>query len=59
MRSSSRVFTWSNGTICSKIDRALVNEAWMREFHGVEARFEAERLSDHSPILVNLNVNRK
>lgn len=31
----------------------------MREFQGVEAHFATESLSDHSPIIINLDVNRK
>lgn len=58
MHSSARVFTWNNGTIWSKIDRALINEAWIRDFSGVEAYFAPENVSDHSPILINFDVRR-
>lgn len=56
MRSNGRVFTWTNGTIWSKIDHGLINSEWMHEFPAVEAFFGAPRLSDHTPNLVNLDV---
>lgn len=55
MRSCGNFFTWSNGTVRSKIDRALVNGDWMAQFPGVEARFEHGRLSDHTPILIDIH----
>lgn len=36
MRSKGPVFTWTNGTIWSKTDRAFVNSAWMSEFPAVD-----------------------
>lgn len=32
MRSMGHFFTWSNGTIRSKIDRTLINLKWMELF---------------------------
>lgn len=54
MRSKGRFFTWNNGTVYSKIDRALVNGDWMALFPAVEACFSQERLSDHTPIVIDL-----
>lgn len=49
MRSIGRIFTWTNGTIRSKIDSTLVNTHDVVMFPQVEAVFLAVRLSDHSP----------
>lgn len=41
MLSRGRFYTWSNSTIQSKIDRALINGKWMRLFPVVKAYFLA------------------
>lgn len=56
MRNRGCKFTWSNGTIMSKIDRALVNDSWIQLFPDVETVFRAPQLSDHSPMTVQLDV---
>lgn len=58
MKGRGRVFTWSNGTIQSRIDRALINLDWMAMFPGVEAYFASERLSDHALIILNVTEER-
>lgn len=44
-------FTWSNkrdnGIICKKLDRALVNEIWIRQYPQSYCVFEAGGCSDH------------
>ena len=58
IKASGSFFTWSNkqdaeNRIYSKIDRALVNEKWVMEFHNSEASFLPEGQFDHCPILVS------
>ncbi|XP_018460019.2 uncharacterized protein LOC108830945 [Raphanus sativus] len=51
-------FTWSNKSPTNpksrKLDRALVNEAWMDNFPNSLATFEPPGSSDHSPCLVTI-----
>lgn len=56
IKGNGRTLTWSNGTIHSRIDKALVNEDWMRVSPSIEAHFGVERLSDHSSIVINIAV---
>lgn len=51
--STGKQFTWTNGTIWSKIDRFLLNAEW----HSVDLHCTAEFMdfntsSDHTPILI-------
>lgn len=46
-------FTWSNGTVKSRIDHALVNNAWLDQFGASFAHYPASGcISDHSPGLI-------
>ena len=60
LRSSGRHLTWSRGSgrnfISRKLDRALVNPAWLSTFTEAEATTLAPGESDHSPILVNIGM---
>ncbi|XP_043696737.1 uncharacterized protein LOC122647384, partial [Telopea speciosissima] len=49
--------TWNNrqigdARICCKLDRVMVNLAWMDVFRSSEATFHPPGLSDHSPVVV-------
>ncbi|KAL7179501.1 hypothetical protein ACSBR1_042822 [Camellia fascicularis] len=53
-------FTWANKRsegdyIATKIDRVLVNEAWLDAFPASLATFLPSGISDHSPAVVNLS----
>ncbi|CAA7024778.1 unnamed protein product [Microthlaspi erraticum] len=54
-------YTWSNNSLSNrklrKLDRALVNEAWMDKYPNSNALFDAPGSSDHSPCLVSLSNN--
>lgn len=57
-------YTWSNKQasshfVSTKIDRALVNEHWMRTFPCSSAHFLAPGISDHSPIVVSMILDTK
>lgn len=52
MRSRGRKFTWTNNDIRSKIDRILVNEAWLDDFPAAETWYQAEELSDDTKSVV-------
>lgn len=59
-------YTWTNkrgglGANMSKLDRALVNPAWLNLFPDSEACFLAPGVSDHSPIMVSIvpEIRRK
>ena len=52
-------FSWSNkeiGTdrICSKIDYALRNLAWLNYYAGITMKYGKPRQSDHTPLTLNL-----
>ncbi|KAL7181459.1 hypothetical protein ACSBR1_040365 [Camellia fascicularis] len=56
-------FTWANkrgdrAYIGTKIDRVLVNEAWLDQFPESTASFLPSGISDHSPVVVNISVTR-
>ncbi|XP_028095882.1 uncharacterized protein LOC114295781 [Camellia sinensis] len=55
-------FTWANkrcegAFIATKIDRVLVNEAWLDKFPESTATFLPAGISDHSSVVVNISVN--
>ena len=47
-------FTWTNKTIWSRIDRALVNCYWYHDLGLTQAVCISEGLSDHTPIKIKL-----
>ncbi|KAJ8427389.1 hypothetical protein Cgig2_008805 [Carnegiea gigantea] len=51
MRSIGPYYSWTNKTIMSKIDCALINE-WYGQFNYTQVRYEANSLSDHTPLLL-------
>lgn len=56
MQSVGCYFTWSNGTVCSKLDRALVNNHWLLSNVNAYAELLAPGcISDHSCCIVSLN----
>ena len=61
MASTGALFTWWNkrdeDPIGKKLDRALINAAWFRDFPQSVARFEAGGISDHARCAVHLTGN--
>ncbi|KAJ8450406.1 hypothetical protein Cgig2_002091 [Carnegiea gigantea] len=51
MRSIGPYFSWSNKTVMSRIDRALVNDSWFGLFDYTQVRYAANSLSDHTPLV--------
>ena len=47
-------FTWTSRTIWSRIDRALHNSLWFDTFDFTHVVYQAQGLSDHSPISLDL-----
>lgn len=53
-------FTWSNGTVWSKIDRVLVNPTWASLWQKTQVHFDNQgAFSDHSPAMVRLDQQAK
>ncbi|XP_060212197.1 uncharacterized protein LOC132639796 [Lycium barbarum] len=50
-----REFTWTNSHIHSKIDRALVNAAWMNTMKQLEVMVMDPLFSDHTPLGIQFN----
>ncbi|KAH1081557.1 hypothetical protein J1N35_021318 [Gossypium stocksii] len=48
-------FTWHRGTLFERLDRALENEAWIRNFPNCMVYHLPKIKSDHSPLLMVLN----
>ena len=61
IRSSGVHLTWSSkcpsNPILRKLDRALVNPYWVQLLPSSEARILSPGLSDHSPIIIHLNID--
>ncbi|XP_072084416.1 uncharacterized protein [Arachis hypogaea] len=55
---TDRKFTWFRGRSCSRIDRALVNLEWLEVFPETRLRGGPRGLSDHCPIIVEVNRQR-
>ncbi|XP_060190448.1 uncharacterized protein LOC132619616 [Lycium barbarum] len=51
-------YTWTNNTIYSKIDRVLVNAAWMNRWPNVYAMAMEPYFSGHSPLRVCVEANQ-
>ena len=53
-------FTWSNNSVWSKLDRAMVNSKWLQEGVPALANFGLPgKYLDHSPCTVTLFDNRE
>ena len=59
MTSSGCFFTWTNNSVCSKLDRVLINNCWrIQGFEGQVTFLPRGCLSDHSPTVVSLFQQR-
>ena len=56
MTGSGAVFTWTNKTIWSKIDRVFINCLWHEEFDYTMVKALPPGLSDHSPLLLHFHA---
>lgn len=62
LRYTGHRLTWNNkqsgdSRLFCKLDRALVNDMWFLAFENSTANFHAPGPSDHSPCVVNWNLN--
>ncbi|KAK9756123.1 hypothetical protein RND81_01G075200 [Saponaria officinalis] len=62
LKTIGKFFTWTNkqdggDKVLCKLDRGLVNDAWMVDFPNSFADFRPEGLFDHSPCVVQLDVD--
>ncbi|KAL7137772.1 hypothetical protein ABFS83_10G115400 [Erythranthe nasuta] len=58
LTSTGFYYTWSNHTVWSKLDRAMVNPIWLQTCGNSSATFlPFGKHSDHSPILVKMGVD--
>ncbi|XP_022891840.1 uncharacterized protein LOC111406687 [Olea europaea var. sylvestris] len=56
VRSIGCYYTWTNGSVWSKIDRAMVNDIWVQNRAYVVANFlPSGCFSDHSPCIVSIH----
>ncbi|XP_070022943.1 uncharacterized protein [Nicotiana sylvestris] len=54
LRVIGRKYTWSNGHIRSRIDRAIVNAEWLMAIATTEVMILNHGISDHTPLCVQL-----
>lgn len=54
LRKNRRDYTWTNGHVFSRIDRALVNSEWMMSMSQMETNILDPVFSDHSPLCISL-----
>ncbi|XP_074300068.1 uncharacterized protein LOC141631273 [Silene latifolia] len=64
IKAVSSFFTWTNkqeanSRVYSRIDRALINDAWLHLFPESFANFLSEGMYDHCPCLIQLESNDK
>ncbi|XP_019239018.1 PREDICTED: uncharacterized protein LOC109219060 [Nicotiana attenuata] len=53
-----REYTWTNGHVFSRIDRAIVNDSWMINMPPQQVQIMNSMFSDHSPLGLELEVRR-
>ena len=53
-----RKYTWTNGHMFSKVDRALVNDELIIRMRPVQVMVIAPVFSDHSPMSIDLELQR-
>ncbi|XP_071902212.1 uncharacterized protein [Coffea arabica] len=46
------IFTWTNGRVWQRLDRALANEGWMEIFEITKVSHLVRGRSDHTPLLI-------
>nr|TKR85206.1 hypothetical protein D5086_0000250120 [Populus alba] len=52
-------FTWSNGSVWSKLDRVLANSLWSLSFTSVQVHFDNPgAFSDHSPATISFHPHQ-
>ncbi|KAI0493539.1 hypothetical protein KFK09_023657 [Dendrobium nobile] len=51
-------FTWNRCHLWQRLDRVLFNNAWVNVFNASKVVHLSRTLSDHSPLLINVNCTR-
>ena len=59
MRWNGPYYTWTNKSIWSRIDRAIVNIHWYEVFDYTHNQYLANGLSDHSPMFIHFPSSPK
>ncbi|KAI0524767.1 hypothetical protein KFK09_004152 [Dendrobium nobile] len=54
---SGNNFTWNRGNLWQWLDRVLFNNDWVNVFNATKVVHLSRTLSDHSPLLINVNLN--
>ncbi|XP_060169362.1 uncharacterized protein LOC132600312 [Lycium barbarum] len=57
MKATGRFYTWTNSHVHSRIDRALVNSAWMNRWPQVEVEVKDPQFSDHALLCVKIGTS--
>ncbi|KAH1214914.1 hypothetical protein GmHk_13G036174 [Glycine max] len=57
LNSHRSMYTWTNGRVWSKLDRALCNQLWLNSFENSSCEVVGfESISDHAPLVVTTKV---
>ncbi|XP_059315703.1 uncharacterized protein LOC132066402 [Lycium ferocissimum] len=59
LNTAGREFTWSNGTVYSRINRALVNSTWMLNMSTTSVTALEPLFSHHSPLCLSIVEQRR
>nr|XP_027096084.1 uncharacterized protein LOC113715980 [Coffea arabica] len=51
-------FTWTNGTVWQRLDRAIANSAWMDTFDVTKVSHLVRGRSDHAPLLIKCGMHK-
>lgn len=57
LTSVERTYTWTNGHVYSRIDKAIVNAPWMVTMPTLQVQIMDPLFSDHSPLSINLEYH--
>ncbi|PKU62204.1 integrator complex subunit 11 [Dendrobium catenatum] len=49
-------FTWNRANLFQRLDRFLFNHEWLAKFSATNVEHLSRTLSDHAPLLLNINV---
>ncbi|XP_019244458.1 PREDICTED: uncharacterized protein LOC109224325 [Nicotiana attenuata] len=59
LKTVGRKYTWTNNHVHSKIDRILVNAAWIKKWPVMEGRILQPGFSDHCPLSITMDYERQ
>ncbi|KAJ8425230.1 hypothetical protein Cgig2_019119 [Carnegiea gigantea] len=59
MKWNEAYYSWTNKTIWSRIDKALINIHWYEVFDFIQNQYLTNGLSDHTPMMIQFPTSSK